>query len=119
MRMKDALEDIGGWPRWSEPASAGWSAAALAEAQAYCETLATDALMVVTGGRVVCAWGNVTARYNVHSIRKSLLSALIGIHEDAGRIDLEAPIGSLGIDDRQGLTEKEKLATVLDLLAAR
>jgi CubicO group peptidase (beta-lactamase class C family) len=54
----------------------------------------------------------------VHSIRKSLLSALIGIHEDTGRIDLEASIGSLGIDDRQGLTEKEKLATLLDLLTA-
>jgi hypothetical protein len=43
--------------------------------------------MLIAGGRVVCAWGNVAARYNVHSIRKSLLSALIGIHEAAGRID--------------------------------
>jgi CubicO group peptidase (beta-lactamase class C family) len=75
--------------------------------------------MLIAGGRVVCAWGDVAARCNVHSIRKSLLSALIGIHEAAGRIDLEATLASLGIDDKQGLTEREKLATVLNLLTAR
>ena len=88
--MDDAMEKIGNRPRWANPASAGWSAARLAEARAYADTLTTEAVMVVAGGRVVCAWGNVASRYNVHSIRKSLLSALIGIHEAAGRIDLEA-----------------------------
>jgi CubicO group peptidase (beta-lactamase class C family) len=52
-------------------------------------------------------------------MRKSLLSALIGIHADAGRIDLGASMADLGIDDKQGLTEREKMATVLDLLTAR
>ena len=117
--MNDAMDEIGSWPRWSDPASAGWSAARLAGAQAYAATLSTEALMVVTGGSVITAWGKISVRYNVHSIRKSLLSALIGIHEEAGRIDLEATIGDLGIDDKQGLTPKEKLATVLDLLTAR
>ncbi len=119
MRLVDALEHVGAWPCWAAPEQAGWSAEGLARARDYGETISTDAVMVVTGGRVVCAWGDVAGRYNVHSIRKSLLSALIGIHEEAGRIDLEATIGSLGVDDRQGLTEKEKLATVLDLLTAR
>ncbi len=75
--------------------------------------------MIVTGGRVVSAWGNVISRYNVHSIRKSLLSALIGIHEEAGRIDLGASLTSLGIDDKLGLTTNESLSTVLDLLRGR
>ena len=117
--MNDAMDKIGTWPRWADPASAGWSAAALADARGYAETIATESVMVIAGGRVVCAWGDVAARCNVHSIRKSLLSALIGIHEAEGRIDLEATLASLGIDDKLGLTDREKLATVLNLLTAR
>ena len=117
--MHDTMSDIGAWPRWADAASAGWSAATLAEAKAYSETIDTAAVMVVAGGRVVAAWGTVAKDYNVHSIRKSLLSALFGIHEAEGRIDLEATLEELGIDDKQGLTEREKLATVLNLLTAR
>nr|WP_268894099.1 serine hydrolase [Pseudoroseomonas coralli] len=79
----------------------------------------TAALMVVVRGRVLLSAGRVAARFNAHSIRKSLLSALIGIHAEAGRIDLEASLEDLGIDDQLGLTPREKLATVLDLLCAR
>ena len=111
--------ETGGWPCWASPADAGWSAAGIGEAIAYSRTIDTAALMLVTGGRVVFAEGRVADRFNIHSIRKSLLSALIGIHEAEGRIDLEATLARLGIDDRQGLTEREKLATVLDLLCAR
>jgi CubicO group peptidase (beta-lactamase class C family) len=75
--------------------------------------------MIIAGGRVVDAWGPVDQPLNVHSIRKSLLSALIGIHEVAGRIDLEATLEQLGIDDKQALTPRERLATLLDLLTAR
>ena len=75
--------------------------------------------MVVHRGRPVAQWGDVTARYKCHSIRKSLLSALIGLHVQEGRIDLEQPLAELGIDDREGLTEREKEATVMDLLTAR
>jgi len=111
--------DTGGWPCWASPADAGWSADAVAEALAYAGTIDTAALMLTVGGRVVFAEGRVADRFNTHSIRKSLLSALIGIHEADGRIDLEATLSHLGIDDRQGLTDREKLATVLDLLCAR
>jgi CubicO group peptidase (beta-lactamase class C family) len=117
--MDDAMGDIGTWPRWDRPEDAGWSTARLAEAKSYAEGGTSDAVMLVSGGRVVAAWGAVAVRFNVHSIRKSLLSALIGIHEAEGRIDLEATLQTLDIDDKQGLTAREKLATVLDLLAAR
>jgi CubicO group peptidase (beta-lactamase class C family) len=73
----------------------------------------------MTRGRVLHAQGRVATRFNTHSIRKSMLSALIGIHVAEGRIDLEATLEQLGIDDRLGLTAREKLATVLDLLCAR
>ncbi len=111
--------DAGAWPRWDSPCAAGWSADALRAATAYADTLDTAALMVVVDGRVLLAHGRVADRFNIHSIRKSLLSALIGIHEAEGRIDLEATIEKLGIDDKLGLTAREKLATVLDLLCAR
>lgn len=117
--MNDGMIDTGTWPRWADPTSAGWSVVALAEAKAYAETLDTAAVMIVAGGRVVAAWGRVATHFNVHSIRKSLLSALFGIHEAAGRINLEATLKKLGVDDKQGLSEREKMATVLRLLTAR
>lgn len=117
--MGDASTDTGSWPCWDSPEAAGWSSAALAAATAHADTIDTAALLVVARGRVVLSHGRVADRFNIHSIRKSLLSALIGIHEAEGRIDLEATVDKLGLDDKLGLTPREKLATVLDLLCAR
>ena len=96
-----------------------WSRACLEAARDYAEKIATAAVMIVHRGKPVYQWGDVAARYKCHSIRKSLLSALIGIHVEAGRIDLERTLADLDIDDREGLTERERAATVLDLLTAR
>jgi CubicO group peptidase (beta-lactamase class C family) len=53
-------------------------------------------------------------------VRKSLLSALIGIAVDEHNIDLSGTMNSLGIDDNApSLTPMEKTATVGDLLKAR
>ena len=111
--------DIGTWARWRSPEQVGWSGAKLAEARAFSGTIKTAGVMVVVGGRVVDAWGEVGRHYNVHSIRKSFLSALYGIHDAEGRVDLEATLGALGIDDKEGLSAREQLATVHQLLAAR
>lgn len=111
--------DIGGWAQWESPEQIGWRGAKLAEAREVSAAIPTAAVMVVAGGKVVDAWGEVARHYNVHSIRKSFLSALYGIHEAEGRVDLEATLASLGIDDKEGLSEREKLATVHQLLAAR
>jgi CubicO group peptidase (beta-lactamase class C family) len=113
------MNDIGAWRRFPSAAAAGWSGEKLAAAKAYAETIDTTAAMIVARGRVVTAWGTVAADYNVHSIRKSLLSALYGIHEAEGRIDPEATLDKLGIDDKEGLTAREKMANVQDLLTAR
>jgi CubicO group peptidase (beta-lactamase class C family) len=54
------------------------------------------------------------------SIRKSLLSALIGIAVSDHRIKLDSTLGELGIDDNPpALTDVEKGATVRELLEAR
>jgi CubicO group peptidase (beta-lactamase class C family) len=103
------------------PEAAGWSAEKLAEAKSWSQQIAPSAaVMIVQHGLVVAQWGDVAIKSNLHSVRKSLLSALIGIAVDEHKIDLSATIGSLGIDDNApSLTPTEKTATVGDLLKAR
>jgi len=103
------------------PEAAGWSAEKLAEAKSWSQQIAPSAaVMIVQHGLVVAQWGDVATKSNLHSVRKSLLSALIGIAVEERKIDLGATIGSLGIDDNApGLTPTEKTATVSDLLKAR
>ncbi|AUC98861.1 serine hydrolase [Bradyrhizobium sp. SK17] len=103
------------------PEAAGWSTERLAEVKSWSQHVApTAAVMIVQHGRIVAEWGDTAVKSNLHSIRKSLLSALIGIAVDAHQIDPAATIGSLGIEDNApGLTDVEKTATVADLLKAR
>ncbi|MBM3860014.1 MAG: hypothetical protein FJ395_10230 [Verrucomicrobia bacterium] len=110
------------WERWSdaEVARLGWSREKLAEAREYAGTLNTEAVMIVTRGKILESWGPVDRKFNVHSIRKSFLSALCGIQVQAGRLKLDATMAELGIDDNEpSLTEVEKRATVRQLLQAR
>ena len=97
----------------------GWSAPALEEARRCSEAIGSAAVLVVENGEVLAEWGDVARRYKCHSIRKSLLSALIGLHVEDGTIPLGKTLGELGIDDREGLAPREKAAKVLDLLMAR
>ena len=103
------------------PEAAGWSAEKLAEAKSWSQKIEpSSAVMIVQHGRVVAEWGDTAVKSNLHSVRKSLLSALIGIAVDERKIDLNASLGSLGIDDNApNLAEAEKAATVADLLKAR
>jgi len=103
------------------PEAAGWSAEKLAEAESWSQQIAPSAaVMIVQHGLVVAQWGDVAIKSNLHSVRKSLLSALIGIAVDEHKIRLGATMESLDIDDNTpGLTPTEKTATVGDLLKSR
>jgi CubicO group peptidase (beta-lactamase class C family) len=107
------------WDRSPSPERLGWSSDKLKEAKAYAATINTAALMVVADGVVLDEWGETAKRFNVHSIRKSFLSALYGIQVREGRIQLSKTLADLGIDDRGPLSATEKSATVADLLKAR
>ena len=112
------------WPGtdWAQanPAQAGWSADKLALAHRYAGEIGTASLLIVQHGRIVDSLGDIAGKHPLHSVRKSLLSALIGIAVAAGQIDLGATLGGLGIDDvTPALTAAEKQATVRDLLEAR
>ena len=67
----------------------------------------------------VFAWGDAGRPSSVASVRKSLIGALYGIHVAEGRIDPDATLAGIGLDDRLGLTALEKTATIRDLLSAR
>jgi CubicO group peptidase (beta-lactamase class C family) len=75
--------------------------------------------MVVYRGTVVAAWGDVSRKLELHSVRKSIVSAMFGMAADRRAVSLDATLGSLGIRERVTLTDAERSARIRDLLAAR
>ncbi len=96
------------WETIANPESVGWSSAKLNEAYEYSQGLQTAAVMVIYQGKVLTHWGEIARKFNMHSCRKSLLSALIGIHVDKGNIDITATMKELGIDDLPPLYQNRR-----------
>jgi len=97
----------------------GWSATGLDAVFSYAATLSTDTMLIATDGRIVASFGDLAEPHQTHSIRKALLSALVGQHAGDGpdRIRLEATLQALGIDDAPiPLTPLQRQATVRHLL---
>ena len=108
------------WEKAKRPEDLGWSSEKLKLAREYSETIETAGVMIVHDGAVVDEWGETARHFNVHSIRKSFLSALYGIYVKEGKIKLSSTMAELGIDDNEpSLTDYEKRARVSDLLKAR
>lgn len=110
------------WARWSSPEEAGFSSDRFAEAEVMwrgIDDAPVAAFFLVYKGKVLVSFGDETADFECHSVRKSFLSALIGMHAAEGNIDLGATLEDLGIDDQPPLNSAEKQATVRDLLMAR
>jgi CubicO group peptidase (beta-lactamase class C family) len=91
----------------------------LAAATERASELGLYALRVLHDGEAVLEFGEQARPVVVHSIRKSLMSALFGQAVARGAIALDDSVGDLGIDDTPALTELEKTATVRHLLEAR
>ena len=97
----------------------GWNPKGLDAVFRFAASLSTDALVIVTSGRTVASFGVPGRAYDVHSIRKVLLSAIVGQHigTGPGRISLAHTLGDLNIDEAaRPLTTLEKTATVRHLL---
>ena len=102
------------------PESVGWSAERLETAHKFAERIGSGSVIVVVHGSIVAAWGDTDHKRYIASARKSMLSALIGLHVQSGEIDLTSTLDQLGIDDTPpALTVDEKQATVADLLTSR
>lgn len=84
------------------------------------QRLRTAALIVQRGDDELLAWGDVDVPLDIRSVRKSVLSYVLGRLVAEGRLDLDATLGDLGIDDEGfRLDERERGATVRQLMAAR
>ncbi len=69
-------------------------------------------MIAVHHGRAVLAWSAVATKINNHSIRKSLVGALIGVAVDEGRMRLTDALADMGIEDDPTLTGAECTATL-------
>ncbi len=105
------------WMQYVDPSEAGFSSENLQLAKQQFESTAGESVLVIYKGKVLVSWGDNTRRLMLHSVRKSLMSALIGKHQE--QIDLDATLEVLGIDDKQPLSKSEKQATVRNLITAR
>jgi CubicO group peptidase (beta-lactamase class C family) len=109
----------------TNPASLAVSQLAADETEAirkYIENEASpiDGFIALHGEKVLMEYGEVDTPMNLASARKSVLSLLVGIASDRNLINLEQTLSELGIDEsRTPLTDKEKRATVRDLLQSR
>jgi CubicO group peptidase (beta-lactamase class C family) len=110
----------GNWWEHVVPEAVGWSTANIKQAEEWSRHIGSTAVMIVHHGVVVAEWGDTAAKTPLASVRKSLLSALIGNAVERGEVTLSQPLGALGIDDNDpSLSAEEKTATVGDLLKAR
>jgi CubicO group peptidase (beta-lactamase class C family) len=107
------------WVQYATPEDAGFSSSALDSVRLLADSARAGAVMAIHRGRVLAAWGDVQRKFQLHSVRKSLVSALYGIGVASGKIDLERTLADLGIDDVGKLTPAEKTARIRDLIAAR
>ncbi|WP_209124558.1 serine hydrolase [Alkalihalobacillus sp. BA299] len=107
------------WEQYETPEEAGWSSRRLKAAKKYYDSLGSTAAMVIYNGKVLVSWGDITKKSNIHSIRKSFLSALYGIHVEKGNININSTLKDLNIMDNVLLSEQEKKAKIVDLLTSR
>jgi len=107
------------WAKWQKPEAAGYSAKKLEAVRGWLGTLGTTAMMVVVGGRQVFEYGDLAHLSYLASVRKSILAMLYGKYVANGTIDLNKTLKEIGLNDKQGLTERELEAKVEHLIAAR
>ena len=77
------------WEKVPYPDECGWSSAQLNGLAHELEKFGTDALMLITDGKIIFEYGKTTNIIHSHSMRKSLLSALYGIYVAEGNIDVQ------------------------------
>lgn len=114
VRGPDAFERI-------SPAAAGYDAAALEDLRRFAQGAGTESLLLLHDGRVFFEYGDLRVKRLVHSIRKALLNALVGIEQASGTcLTLGRTLADFGVDDiAPSLTAAEKQATLQHVLQSR
>ncbi|MEM7417474.1 MAG: serine hydrolase [Gemmatimonadota bacterium] len=107
------------WPTSAEAQLPNWSDEGLEQVAERLDEIGSAAFIVMSGHEVVLSWGRTETPFRMHSIRKSLLSALVGVSVARGELSLSSSLAELGINDKGLLTPAEQTATVEHLLASR
>ena len=97
----------------------GWDTKQLQSVISTLSKFGSHAFILESNGQRIVEFGNIKKPYWIRSIRKSLLSALIGIAIDSAKINLNTRLVDLDIDDVGGLSDQEKQASLLDLIKSR
>lgn len=84
--------------------------------RAFASSIGTTSYLLLIDGKPVASFGDVAHAYRLHSVRKSILSALVGIEIGKGVLKLDTTLNQLGISDRNPLTPQEGSATLAHLL---
>lgn len=102
------------------PEAAGYSSGKLQALPPYLASAGSQSLLLLYDGKVFFEWGDIRKKILVHSIRKALLNGVMGTCYGEGRLDLDATLAGLGIDDiAPSLTPAEKAATLRQVLQSR
>lgn len=102
------------------PEQAGYSREDLDRLRDVLRDRGSDSLLLLHDGKVFFEYGDIRRRLLLHSMRKPLLNALYGIEVSRGRIDLDATLLDLGIDDTPpALSDAEKRVRLVELLKSR
>lgn len=106
--------------RLQDASQFGWDESALTDAKTLFERLESSSVMVVYKGRLIAEWGDAAEPLTAQSVRKGLLSSLIGVLVDDRKLSLDDTLADLGVDDSEPpLTDAEKQAALRDLLHSR
>ncbi|WP_416150563.1 serine hydrolase domain-containing protein [Salipaludibacillus sp. HK11] len=106
------------WEFHESADEAGWNPEALEQARRYYNSINSTAALVIYEGKILFEWGDVTKSTNAHSIRKSFLSALIGIEIENGTFSLDNTLEDFEIDDHPPLNALERQAQLFHLLTS-
>ncbi len=108
------------WEKIEHPTLYGWDANKLGALEEYViDSTSTTGMMIIQNGKVVFEYGNVSENSYIASCRKSILAMLYGKYVADGTIQLDKTLEDLGISVDGLLLEKEKKATIKDIISSR
>lgn len=107
------------WNYYENVEDVGWDKKKLVSLKKEYNKIGSSALMVIYKGAILLDWGDTKRKMDIRSIRKSLLSGIIGIYNDRGELDLNKTMKELNIDDIEKLSDNEKSARFIDLIKYR
>ncbi|MCB0669247.1 MAG: serine hydrolase [Saprospiraceae bacterium] len=115
---EDYFPDKSQWLQFDNPEEAGFNSAKIKDIKGAFDSLHAHSFLALYKGKVLLNWGDNARRMRCASIRKSLLSALIGIQVDQHQINLEETVCNINLDAFSMLDSLECTAQIKDLLTS-